>query len=293
MNVQNGANGPATHRAEMRQHKLYTADGTALQITDYWLKERGTSKGGIMIMHGLGEHSGRYGHVARFFNECGLSVRCYDHRGHGKSEGARGDVPKGDAILQDAQIVMEEFASQLATPPLLLGHSMGGLFAARFALEKRVPLRGLILSSPALAIPLAGAQKLLLKTLNLLAPHFAIPNGLPVNALSHDTAVVQAYKNDPLVHPKISANLLMRMLAAVEFCQTKAASLTVPVLMVVAGSDKLVDATGSRTFFPQLPSGLRTMHIYDELYHELFNELEAKRVFDDVRQWLQSHDFAY
>jgi alpha-beta hydrolase superfamily lysophospholipase len=154
-------------------------------------------------------------------------------------------------------------------------------------------LRGLILSSPALAITMSVPQKLLLKTLNLLAPHFGIPNGLPVNALSHDEAVVQAYKNDPLVHPKISANLLMRMLAAVEFCQTKAASLTIPILMVVAGKDTLVDANGSRAFFPQLPSGLRTMHIYDELYHELFNELEAKRVFDDVRQWLQFHDFSH
>jgi alpha-beta hydrolase superfamily lysophospholipase len=277
----------------LRQHKISAADGTALQIFDHWISEPGAGKGGIVIMHGLGEHSGRYSHVVRFFNECGLSVRCYDHRGHGKSEGPRGDVPNGDVLLQDAQIVIEDFANQLAEPPLLLGHSMGGLYAARFALANLAPLRGVILSSPALAIYMSGGQKLLLKILNLLAPRLGIPNGLDVKGLSHDPAVVKAYKNDSLVHSRITARLLIRMLAAMEFCQAHASEMSIPLLMVVAGSDRLVDPAGSRAFFPRLPAGLATMHLYDALYHELFNEIDARPVFDDVRRWLQAHDFAF
>ncbi len=286
-------NMPVGGRSVLRQHKIAAADGTALQIIDHWISEPGASKGGIVIMHGVGEHSGRHSHVARFFNECGLSVRCYDHRGHGKSEGPRGDAPAREVLLQDAQIVIEDFASQLAEPPLLLGHSMGGLFAARFALAKLTPLRGLILSSPALAIRMSGGQKIRLKVLNLLVPRLAMPNGLNVQRLSHDPAVAQAYKNDPLVHAKITARLLTQMLAAMEFCREHASEMSIPVLMVVAGSDRLVDPAGSRAFFPRLPAGLATMHMYDALYHELFNELDAKQVFDDVRAWLQAHDFAF
>jgi alpha-beta hydrolase superfamily lysophospholipase len=274
---------------QAREHFLQAADGTDLHVNDYLLGD--TSKGGIVLMHGLGEHSGRYQHVARFFNECGLSVRSYDHRGHGKSGGARGDVPRGDAILQDAQIVVDDFASKFEMPPLLFGHSMGGLFAARFALAQMSPLRGLILSSPALAVSLSSGQRLLLKLMSKIAPGLAVPNGLSPRYLSHDPKVVSAYQSDPLVHGKISSRLLLRMLDAMQYCQAHAAALMIPCLMVVAGDDHLIDANGSRQFFPQLPAGLATMRMYDDFYHEIFNEVDAQRVFADVRAWLLDKKF--
>ncbi|MGH8806460.1 MAG: lysophospholipase [Noviherbaspirillum sp.] len=237
-------------------------------------------------MHGLGEHCGRYAHIAHFFNDGGWSVRTYDHRGHGRSGGARGDAPDDEAVLRDAKIVVDDFARQFEEPPLLLGHSMGGLFAARFATASLSPLRGLILSSPALAIPMSAAQKLLLKVLGNIAPGLAVPNGLQTRYLSHVQAVVDAYEKDPLVHPKITPRLLHSMLDATNFSHAHASSLAIPTLMLVAGDDHMVDASGSDAFHARLRPGIGTLHRYPDYYHEVFNEVGAARVFDDVRNWL-------
>ena len=268
--------------------RLQAADGTQLFVAD-WPGERDECRRrGIVLMHGLGEHSERYAHVARFFNQHGWSVRAYDHRGHGRSGGARGDTPDPEALLRDAKLVFDDFARGFPGPPLLLGHSMGGLFAARFAVGALSPLGGLILSSPALALPLSGSQKLLLKALGAAAPGLAVPNGLQTRYLSHDPAVEAAYIKDPLVHPKITARLLRAMLSAIDTCQARAGELAVPVLMAVAGNDRLVDAAGSDTFFSRLAPGIGTLHRYPDYYHELFNEVGAARVFDDVRDWLDA-----
>lgn len=270
---------------QARELSLTAADGTALYVADW---PAGAAAGaGIVFMHGLGEHCGRYGHVARFFNDCGYAVRTYDHRGHGRSGGARGDVPDADALLEDARIAIDDFTQKLSAPPLLLGHSMGGLFAACYATRALSPLGGLILSSPALRIRLSGAQQLLLRVLGAIAPGFGIPNGLKSRYLSHRQEVVDAYDSDPLVHPKISARLLRAMLEAIEFTQAHASALGVNTLLLVAGDDHLVDAGGSDDFFSKLTPGTGTMHRYPGCYHELFNEVEAARVFDDLRVWLQ------
>ena len=268
---------------DARESTLQAADGTPLFVTDYALVG---GRGGIVIMHGLGEHSGRYRHVAQFLNECGYTVRAYDHRGHGRSGGARGDVPGNDALLDDAKLVIGDFAARLGQPPLLLGHSLGGLIAAHYATRGVSPLAGLVLSSPALRIRLSGAQKFLLRILTAVAPGFGTPNGLDANYLSHDKAVVDAYRNDPLVHNKISARLLNYMLAAIDFSQQAAPGLRTRALLLVAGDDHLVDATGSEAFAQRLAPGIGTMHRYPELYHEIFNETGATRVFDDFRHWL-------
>ncbi|MES2299551.1 MAG: lysophospholipase [Pseudomonadota bacterium] len=272
-------------------HQIHAADGTLLHVCDYLLP-MAACHGSVVIMHGLGEHGGRYRHVAAFFNACGLSVRCYDHRGHGRSGGQRGDVIHGDPMLQDGEIVIDDFAARFPDPPFLFGHSMGGLFATRFALAKPSPLRGLILSSPALALRLSSVQATALKILRAIAPSIGVPNGLSPQFLSHDAAVVDAYKNDPLVHGKISARLLTSMLTSIDYCHEHAAALSVPTLMVVAGDDRLVDPQGSRDFFAKLPPGLATMHVHENLFHEVFNEIDARRAFDDVRRYLVAQGVA-
>jgi alpha-beta hydrolase superfamily lysophospholipase len=269
-----------------RQSLLQTADRISLFITDSPIEQPANQSCGLVLMHGLGEHSGRYAHVVSFFNDCGWSVRSFDHRGHGRSGGAPGDIPDAAAMLRDAKLVIDDFARQLGTPPLLFGHSMGGLFAARFATAALSPLRGLILSSPGLALRLSAPQKLLLKIMHALAPGLAIPNGMETRYLSHDQTIVDAYENDPLVHPKISARLLSGMLDAIEFSHAHAAALAIPTLMLVAGDDHLVDPNGSQAFFARLAPGIGTMHLYRNFYHEVFNELDARLVFKDVRAWL-------
>jgi alpha-beta hydrolase superfamily lysophospholipase len=270
----------------LQSHQISAADGTMLYVTDYLLPAS-QARGSVVLMHGLGEHSGRYRRLAGFFNECGMSVRCYDHRGHGRSQGNRGDVINGDPMLQDAQIILDDFSTRFSEPPFLFGHSMGGLFAARFALARLSPLRGLILSSPALALELSAIQRKILKLLHAIAPSLGIPTGLSPAFLSHDAKVVAAYKADPLVHRKISARLLRSMLSSIDYCQLHAGELEIPVLLLVAGDDRLVNAEGSRRFFARQPEGLGQMHVYDGMYHEVFNEIDNQRPFADLRAWLE------
>lgn len=270
----------------LQSHQISAADGTLLHVTDYLLPAA-QARGSVVIMHGLGEHGDRYRHVAGFFNECGLSVRCYDHRGHGRSQGRRGDVIYGDPMLLDAEILIDDFSARFAEPPFLFGHSMGGLFAARLALAKLSPLRGLILSSPALAVTLSPFQYRMLKLMSALAPSLGVPNGVSPGFLSHDPKVVAAYKADPLVHHRISARLLRSMLSSVDYCHSHADALATPTLMLVSGDDRVVDVEGSRRFFLRVPPGMAVMREYPGLYHEIFNEPNALQVFEDLKQWLE------
>lgn len=282
------------HVENTKEFELTAIDGTALFVRDWPLppaprRSHGAVSGtaGVVIMHGLGEHCGRYAHLARFFNALGFTVRTYDHRGHGQSGGARGDVPDDDAMLRDARLVVNDFTRQLHAPPILFGHSMGGLFAARFATAGLAPLHALILSSPALAIRMSGFQSALLKLASVLIPGIGLPNGLNTRYLSHDAEVVQAYENDALVHGKVSARLLNSMLQAMTYAHDHAPHLTIPVLLMVAEDDRLVDPIGSQRFSARLAPAISNAIYYEDFYHEIFNELDATRVFDDLRTWLE------
>ncbi|AZP12298.1 alpha/beta hydrolase [Undibacterium parvum] len=281
----------SAHIENTQEFTLSSNDGTQLFVRDWPLEGSATPQDGVFIMHGLGEHCGRYAHVARFFNTLGFAVRTYDHRGHGQSGGSRGDVPDTEALLRDARMLLNDFSKKLQAPPLLFGHSMGGVFAARFATAGLAPVRALILSSPALALHMSGLEKVLLKVASLLIPGLGIPNGLKTRYLSHDAAVVAAYENDALVHGKISARLLNAMLQAAEFSLQHTAQLTIPVLLLVAQQDHLVDPKGSAAFAKNLNPARAKAIFYPDFYHEIFNELEATQVFDDLRTWLEQQHF--
>jgi alpha-beta hydrolase superfamily lysophospholipase len=267
---------------------LKMRDGTDIHCVDYFPASPAHS--GIVFMHGLGEHSGRYAHLAAFFCERGFAVRTYDHRGHGKSSGKRGDIPHEDSLLDDAQQLMQNWQASCPLSVkrhLLLGHSMGGLYAAKFALSNMSELHGLILSAPALAIYMNFIERILLKVLSAVAPALTLSNGLKTNYLSHDAEVVASYCNDPLVHDRISARLLNSMLSTMHNVFSHAASLHLPTLLLVAGQDKLVDSAGSLRFAEVSSENYLRLHTYENLYHEIFNELDAKAVFNDVGTWLE------
>lgn len=264
-------------------------DGCQLHCLDYFPEQPAHS--GVVFMHGLGEHSGRYARLAAFFCERGFAVRTYDHRGHGQSSGKRGDIPHANALLDDANDIIRHWqvsCPQTVKQQLLLGHSMGGLFAAQLALTATHSFDGLVLSAPALAIYMNVIERALLKVLTSIAPGLTLSNGLKTQYLSHDTEVVTAYRNDDLVHDRISARLLNSMLETMATVQAQAPSLNLPTLLLVAGEDKLVDSSGSLAFAQASPSDYLRLHSYETLYHEIFNEIDSAKVFNDLGAWLDT-----
>lgn len=289
-----------SHVENTEEFFIDTSDGTSLFVRDFPLTnqiENKTEKQapGILIMHGLGEHSGRYLHIAKFFQTLGFRVRSFDQRGHGQSTGARGDVPDNEAIVRDIALVIEDFSAQLDQAPFLFAHSMGGLFATRFALENTRPLAGLILSSPAYSVKTSRFEKVLFKISSLIIPHLGVGHGTNGRYLSHDREVVLAYQNDQLVHSRISAGLFQSMLTAMRYVKKHAKKLPCPLLLLVAGGDLVVNPEGARSFSQQLAESENAARVktifYPDFYHEIFNELEAWRAFDDVRTWLDENNF--
>jgi alpha-beta hydrolase superfamily lysophospholipase len=268
---------------------LQTQDGVSLFVRD-WPANNHSVKHGIIILHGLGEHCGRYIHIARFFQTLGFTVRCFDQRGHGQSEGRRGDVPNSSSSLDDLCLVLDEFSQHLDAPPLLFAHSMGGLFACHFALASRSKLSGLILASPALKVNVSLFQRCLFAVASRVIPHLGVTHGTNGRYLSHDNEVVYAYQNDPLVHSRISASLFQSMLHSMEYVKAHASQMKIPLLLLIAGADQVVDPEGSQLFSQQLDHRLTassvTTIVYPDFYHEIFNELDSIKAFDDVRIWL-------
>lgn len=256
----------------------------------------------VLIVHGLGEHASRYDHVARRLMDWGFAVRAYDQRGHGESGGARGGLTSEALLLEDLAEVVDDTRQrslrlprashdgQTAAPlPLiLLGHSLGGLVAGRFVSLKVRPVDGLVMSSPALDPGLNGFQKLLLATLPSIAPNLRVNNGLNPEFISHDSSVVRRYLADPLVHAKISARLARFIATAGPATVACAPAWTTPTLLIYAGADRLVNPAGSRAFAAAAAAGMVTSRCFDDLYHELFNELDASPVFDSLKAWLDA-----
>ncbi len=216
---------------------LSTDDGLPLFLHDW---PHAAPRGTVLIVHGLGEHGGRYAHVAAQLNAWGWRVLAHDHRGHGRSGGERGRIASDDALLRDLSLVIDAARAGSTGPLLLLGHSMGGLIAARFVAEglQAAPapwhreVDGLVLSSPALRIGMNGFQKLLLATLGPLAPNLAVANGLEPSWVSRDPAVVAAYVADPLVHDRITPRLTRFIVDGGEFVRGVAPRWRVPTLLM-------------------------------------------------------------
>jgi len=272
---------------------LTLADGRQLCMHDWPLPG---ARDGVLIVHGLGEHAGRYGPLAAWFNARGYAVRSYDQRGHGRSPGRRGALARPLELLDDLADVHDRFAASLAAPPLLLGHSMGGLVALRAVLDRRVSPRALVLSSPALRTWAPAWEQALAARLAHVLPNLPLRSGLPFEALSHDAAVVRAYRHDPLRSGWITPRLARFIFEGGPYCIAAAASLPMPTLLLVAGADRLVDARGSRAFAAAAQaSGQLTVRVFDSLCHELFNEAEPGRsqVLAQLARWLRAQDGAF
>ena len=239
-------------------------------------------------MHGLGEKRGRYDVRDRRLNGWGFAVRGYDQHGHGRSDGKPGTLPTDTRLLDDLAEMLDDTRERVChgAPLVLLGHSMGGLVAARLVALGMRPVDALVLSSPALDPGLNAVQKLLLATLPRFAPNLCVSNGLDANYLSHDAAVVQAYRDDPLCHDRVSGRLARFIADGGPAVVAQAARWTVPTLLMFAGADRLVNPAGSRAFAAAAPAAVVTTQPFEALYHELFNEADASPVFAQLKAWL-------
>jgi alpha-beta hydrolase superfamily lysophospholipase len=276
--------------AESTLSTFVASDGDNVVIQDWPLEPGVPLRGVVIVVHGLGEHAGRYEHVAHQLNEWGFAVRGYDQCGHGESGGPRGGIPTDTRLLDDLADIVDSSRLRLSkkTPLILLGHSMGGLVVGRFVSLAIRPVEALIMSSPALDPGLSSFQKFLVSVLPKLAPNLRVGNGVKPQFISHDPAVVAAYRADPLVHDRISARLARFIAQASAQTVAMATQWTVPTLLMYAGADRLLNAQGSRTFAANAPKNVVTAVCFDDLYHEIFNERDAAPVFATLNAWLDS-----
>ena len=263
-----------------------TRDGLALHLND-WPAAQPRAR--MLVVHGLGEHSGRYAALAGDLNALGVSVRAFDHRGHGRSQGKRGTVGKDpDCLSHDTLEVFDAYAAEGNDLPLLFGHSMGGLVAMHAVGKLGLRPRGLIVSSPALASHAGKFDRMLSKILLRLAPDFTVANGLSADKLSHAPGIERTYLDDPDNHNRVSARLARYIFDAGPEVIAMASAWSVPTLLQIAGSDRLVDPAGARAFAAAAPKATVECHDYADLYHEIYNEAEPARgmVLADLTTWL-------
>ncbi|HET7864222.1 MAG TPA: alpha/beta hydrolase, partial [Burkholderiaceae bacterium] len=236
-----------------------------------------------------------YDRAAVALNGLGWNVIAYDHRGHGRSGGARGRIDRDDALLEDLALVIDAVRAHHPTRLVLLGHSMGGLIASRFVAEALRPqpaawsreVDALVLSSPALAADTKALQKIMLATLGRLAPSFAMGNGLKSEWVSRDASAVKAYIADPLVHDRITPRLARFILDGGELVRSLAPRWRVPTLLMWAGADRCVEPRGSAAFAASAPVGVVQAKCFEGLAHEIFNEPEHEQVFACLAEWIR------
>lgn len=266
------------------------SDGDNLAVQDWPLEKGQTPRAVVLIVHGLGEHAGRYDHVAKRLNRWGFAVRGFDQYGHGESGGKRGALPSNNRLIDDLADIVDSAKLRMHTscPLILLGHSMGGLVAGLFVARGIRPVDALVMSSPVLDPGLSGFQKLLVAVLPKIAPDLRVSNALDISKISHDPDVVSAYKADKLVHDRISARLANFIADGGPEMQAAASTWKTPTLLMFAGQDKLVAPAGSRAFAANAPKQTVTAQCFEPLYHEIFNELNADPVFAALKAWLDA-----
>jgi acylglycerol lipase len=246
----------------------------------------------LMIVHGLAEHSGRYMNLVDYFVPKNYAVYALDLVGHGKSEGTRAHVERFQDILDDLaafhDIIKKE---QPRKPVFLVGHSMGGLIASCYLLDHQDELAGAVLSASSVKIPdfvnpltvFAG------KVFSALVPKAGLL-ALEASHISRDHAVVDAYVSDPLVYiGKSTARLGAEMLDAIMRVSKEAEKITLPVTIVHGSNDKLANPDASQMLYDKVGSTDKTLKIYEEYYHEVFNDPGFEVVLGDVHTWLEKH----
>jgi alpha-beta hydrolase superfamily lysophospholipase len=273
---------------------LKTADGLDLYLRR-WETEGVPRQWTFVLVHGLGEHSGRYRHLAEWFTPRGALVYAMDLRGHGQSGGQRGHAPSLKALLDDVDAVVKRARTESGEPLVVIGHSFGGLLAIAYALDRPDRIDKAVFSAPALVarVKVPPWKQALARVLPKIAPKASFANEINPNVLSHDPTIGPAYTGDPLVHNQITAGLFANTIARGEEFIQRAPELRVPFLLMHGRDDQIVDPAGSQRFFARATAPDRAFCLYPGLYHEIFNEVDHERVFQDIESWLTQRTDAH
>lgn len=253
----------------------------------YWKPEN--YKATVLILHGLGEHSGRFAHVAEELVKNEFAVIAFDHYGHGQTKGKRGHNPSYDAVMNSISAFVDETVEVLGEFPIYLyGHSMGGNAVLNYMLSSRDKISGVIATSPFLKLAFEPPKwKLSLgKIVQKIAPSLTLDNEVNPEFISRDANEVKRYVNDPLVHSKVSPNFSLVFMDKGKYAIQNASKLNVPALILHGTSDKLISYKGSEEFASK--NDKATLKLYKDAYHELHNDLNKKEVINDIITWLTS-----
>ncbi len=257
----------------------------------YWGITPKNPYGTLIILHGLGEHSGRYDDFANFLASNHWAVRLYDQRGHGKTPGIRAYVENFETLVDDLDFIVDQVHEESGSKPYLLGHSFGGQVAINFLAKHAKKLSGAILSSPniRLAMQVFWLKRFLGKYLSMVLPSLSIPNDIDPRLISHDKKVVAKYSADPLVAKKITLRLGDELLQNLEMVPELAAQIRLPLMIFHGSEDGITSVQGSKEFYQNLGSKDKTLKIYDGFFHETLNEIGRKEVYQNVIDWLKKH----
>lgn len=263
-------------------------DGEAVLYGREWQPENNI-RGVICLIHGLGEHSGRYLNMAQNLTRAGYVLLTYDQRGHGKSLGRRGHTPSYDTLLDDIDYFRRESLKRFPNmPTFLYGHSLGGNLVLNYVLRRRPKFTGVIVTSPwlKLVVEPPALLKMFVRFLNNLWPTFSLTNGLDLKALSRDLRVVDTYKDDPLVHNRISIRLFVSMDQAGCWALKNAAQFDLPLLLMHGGGDRITSTEATKEFAIHVQKDC-TLKIWQGLFHELHNEPEKEEIYAFIINWLE------
>ncbi len=266
---------------------LSSQGGFQLFTRTWWPDEH--PRAAVLLVHGINEHSGRYTNMATHLVMDRIAVYSYDHRGHGQSEGPRVYVDSFDEYVDDLALVHQAVREQADGIPLfLMGHSLGGLISSLYVVQQRPALHALILSSPALQIPvdLSPLKQKLVGVINRIAPRL-IMGRLEIDNISRDKTVQEAYLADPLVNNHgIRARMGYEILRATERVRKHPEAFTMPLFLFHGTDDHITDPGGSQWLDAAAPSTDKTLLLYDGLRHETMNEPEKEEVLSGLSAWI-------
>ena len=250
------------------------------------------SKAVFIIIHGFGEHSGRYPHLVQHLTQHEIAVYTFDQRGFGRSPGQRGHINHWDEYRQDVRTFIQMVKKQENNLPVFLfGHSMGAITVLDDPIFFNKNLAGIIAQGGPFE-PVGVGSPVLIKIARFMSkimPSFSLSLYINPDALSHDPAVAQSYRTDPLVHGKASARWGTETLDAVDRIKDCCTEITVPVLILHGGSDQLNAVHGAYAYFESLSVTDKTIKTYPAAFHELHNEVNREPVFQDLTNWIFQH----